>query len=241
MERFYCGDLTSADALEISEDQAHHAMHVLRIGEGQLIELFDGAGHYATARVRLGKKRMICQLEGPVQISAPPPFSLRIASAVPKLDRSDQLVDSASQLGAASLVWLDCQRSVVKPHTHGNKMLKWQRLAIESAKQCGRNHVLQIQPMLPLTEFLNGCREPILCACPRSLIGLHQWSRGPAMPPSASVLIGPEGGFSPQEMDHIGSRPGAVMVNLGPNILRIETAVAAAAAILGHLSTRPLS
>ncbi len=240
MNRYYCDEINTAEVISLPDDQAHHALHVMRLRHGEIIEIFDGRGHFAQARAVIQKKHLHFQITGEVNTSAPLLFELHIASAIPKADRSEQLVESASQLGVHTLRWLDCQRSVVKFDDRGRKMEKWRRVAIESAKQCGRNWLLNIDSPIPVSELIIRCTTPIIFADPRSLTHLMAWTQQKTPPRAATMLIGPEGGFSPEEIKTL-QASGALAVSLGANILRIETAVAAAAAIMSSWSMPPLS
>ncbi|NNM87032.1 MAG: RsmE family RNA methyltransferase, partial [Phycisphaerae bacterium] len=147
-ERFFLPYIETGGC-QLPTDQAHHARHVLRLKTGDTVIIFDGQGHWATAEIELAAGSAVRVHCGAVQESRREGPELTLATAVPKLDRADFLVEAASQLNLDVLQWLDCQRSVVRPDGQGNKIAKWRRLAIESAKQCGRNHLLRIEPMLP--------------------------------------------------------------------------------------------
>jgi 16S rRNA (uracil1498-N3)-methyltransferase len=247
--RFYCPDL-HAGSIELPEDQAHHALHVLRLTAGTPVELFDGRGGVAAARLTTPAKRTVAALADELRHDPAPWLRLTIASAVPKADRAEWLVDQASQLNVTALQWLDCQRSVVKPREGGGKMEKFARLAIESAKQCGRNHVLELRDMVRVAEALKQTDaaqvwllDPRAEASVADAVG--ELSIQPPSPvPAASAgaassaadsgilaLVGPEGGWSPEELAACAAHPRIRTLRLAPTILRIETACCAIAAL----------
>ncbi len=238
LPRFYVSPLL--DSGELPDDQAHHARDVLRLDHGQSVILFDGSGQYAPASISIEKKHVFYKLTNPITVAPPPAYNLTIATAIPKADRAYQLLEQISQLGAASLIWLDCRYSVVRPSAEAKKMEKWIRMAVESAKQCGRSRLLAIQtPQTP--------RQLLESAETRTIIWTHVdatqelaqrlalWQServAKPMDPAYSditVMIGPEGGWSVEEEELLSQH--TPPVRLGSHILRIETAAAAVAAI----------
>jgi 16S rRNA (uracil1498-N3)-methyltransferase len=148
--RFYVSDLTG-DSAELSDEGARHARKVLRLAVGDAVELFDGL-----ATVASGK---ITRVMGGVSIQvldrrtvAPPSPAIDLAVALPKGSRADVLVEKASELGADRLIPLIAERSVVEARE--SKLQRLDRLAIESAKQCGRSHVMHIDPPIAFAELL---------------------------------------------------------------------------------------
>jgi 16S rRNA (uracil1498-N3)-methyltransferase len=160
-------------------------------------------------------------------------LALTIASAVPKGARADWMIEKLSELGVARFVPLMTQRSVVHPEGK-NKIERWQRLAAESAKQSRRAGVMSIDPLTPVADVLKkfAGRAAYLStaagALPPSSI-FH--------PPSSSLtlLIGPEGGWSDDELAGFAARD-LTALTLGATILRVETAAIAAAAVVAALA-----
>jgi len=236
--RFYVSPLVAAG--ELPDDQAHHARDVLRLDNGQSVIIFDGVGQSAPARIIMEKKHAHYELAGPITVEPAPPYRLNIATAVPKADRSHQLLEQVSQLGATALIWLDCRYSVVHPSSEAGKMEKWVRLATESARQCGRSRILAIkEPQTPRQLLANAGLGTLIWTHVDATQDLFQrlteWQRqNAAQAPSTeclviTIMIGPEGGWSQPEQEML--RQVAAPARLGNNILRIETAAAAATAI----------
>lgn len=225
--RFYVAAFTPP-AVGLPEDQAHHATRVLRLETGASVIVFDGRGHWAQGVLRCEKRGTFVDIEQ-VHSDPPPALQVTLATAVPKADRAEWLVEQASQLGVSEIQWLDSDRAVVKPRESGGKMDKYRRVALEAAKQCGRTHLLAIAPMRTLEETLAG-GAAVLCLDPRAEKSFGEV----AWPQSGRVraLIGPEGGWSPPEVELLTRHPGIVRVRLNTHILRIETACAAVASLL---------
>jgi 16S rRNA (uracil1498-N3)-methyltransferase len=241
--RFHVPDLiaqSASPAVALPGDQAHHARTVLRLTVGAPVTLFDGKGAWADGTIRaLSKNELLVEVQAGVQVDAPPAVALTIATAVPKGERAEWLVEQASQLNVARLQWLDCDRSVVKPREGGGKIDKWRRLAIESAKQCHRTHLLQIDEPVGIDGLLlaaQDAKERILWLEPRSDGSSRSIADALAdNPVRTTALVGPEGGWSEREFERLesaASRGSVTRVRLTETVLRIETACAAIAAVI---------
>jgi 16S rRNA (uracil1498-N3)-methyltransferase len=241
--RFYVPDLrpqtlTQAGVpVELPADQAHHARTVLRLEPGTQVGLFDGAGAWTTGKIlRADKRGVAVGPNMPLTIDEPPTPTLTLATAVPKGERAEWLIEQASQLNVSAVQWLACDRGVVKPREGGGKMDKWRRLAVESAKQCGRNHLLDVRAPVALSEILHWTPAPLpilwLDPGPAGASVAKTLTAGSA---TVLALIGPEGGWSPAERKTLEDATAAqrvTRVRLTQTVLRIETACAAVAAIV---------
>lgn len=216
-------------AAVVEGEEAQHAVRVKRLGEGDPLELIDGRGRLALARVesleKLGKKQgwsLRARVES-VRLEPRPEPAVRVRSSTPKGPRLEQLIDQLAQVGAASWGPLITRRTVVDPRE--GKLARLERVAAEASKQCGRAWHLEIEPALGLDEALrSGGRLFVADASGEDAI---EPGEGPA-----TVLVGPEGGFEAWELDRARAA-GARVVRLGPHAMRIETAaVVAAAAVL---------
>jgi 16S rRNA (uracil1498-N3)-methyltransferase len=204
---------------------------------GQVVILFDGRGAYSEARIKAAQGRAIATgLAGPLLEQPSPCPRLTIATAVPKGERADWLVEQASQLDVSTLQWLTCDRSVVKPREGGQKIDKWQRLAIESAKQCGRAWLMDIRPPVSLTQLLAASWRQVLWLEPGADSSPIQGIlAGAEIIGDWLALVSPEGGWSDAERTLLSQRVQngkAQRVRLTRTILRVETACAALAAVV---------
>jgi 16S rRNA (uracil1498-N3)-methyltransferase len=211
--------------VELPADQTHHARDVLRIDERATVELFDDAGQIAHGQLSFNGHE-----HATVAVSEvlPPTdsFHLTIASAVPKGERADWMIEKLSELGVSHFIPLATQRSVVLPGGT-NKRQRWERLAVESAKQSHRQGVMQIGDLTPLaTAMTSGW---YLSPEPRALPIIQ--SLAELKTPSLRLFIGPEGGWTDAERAAFGTA-GLTPVRLTDTILRIETAAVAAAAVV---------
>jgi 16S rRNA (uracil1498-N3)-methyltransferase len=244
MHRFYlppeyCRDST----LELTGDEAHHALRVLRIQTGERVTVLDGAGNEFACEVREATKRSV-MLAVLNKHSAPPlPCQITLLQAVPKAKAMDYIVQKATELGAARVVPILSERTVV--HLDGedanDKAEKWQHIAIESIKQCGSPWLTRIETPVTLKDFLTRGEKfdlPLLAALlddrrhPRELIQRFR-DEHKRLPTTACVWIGPEGDFSPAEMDLI-KAGGALPITLGRLVLRSDTAAIYSLSVLNY-------
>ncbi|NNM84727.1 MAG: 16S rRNA (uracil(1498)-N(3))-methyltransferase [Phycisphaerales bacterium] len=245
--RFFAEILASPCVL--ASQEAHHATQTLRLAEGDAVELFDGQGRSVVGVLQSAGKRQwqVVFDAGAVALAPRPRMELTLAIAVPKGERADTLVEMASQLDVACIQWMDCRRSVVKPDAHGGKMEKWRRLAIESAKQCGRDYVMQVLAPIAMAGVLRAALEEqhsLLVLEPTGADSLWDWlgdwvgggaEERAVASRKLTALVGPEGGFADDELAMLSGeaqRRRIDFVRICPNILRIETAgIAVAAAV----------
>jgi 16S rRNA (uracil1498-N3)-methyltransferase len=206
---------------------------------------FNGAGTEVTAEITLLTKREVGLRPLFTQTTPRPAAAITLAQAIPKGKNMDLVIQKASELGAAEIVPLVSERTVVRLDAGeaADKQEKWQRIAIEACKQCGQNHLPQVQKPVPLSRFfatpppqdllLIAAIEP---GARRLKDLLAEWSAlhtGRERPASVLVLIGPEGDFTPAEVGQAKSR-GCLPLGLGPIILRTETAAIYTLSTLAH-------
>ena len=246
MPRFYIPpDRWNLDRLVLDEDETHHATDVLRLKAGDRATVFNGAGAQAKVELASISKRAIeLKLLAPTQ-SAPPACRITLGQAIPKGKNMDLIVQKATELGAASVVPLLTERTVVQCDAReaDKKREKWQAVAIEACKQCGQNWLPAVLPPQTLNDLFDPQTAPafdlLLVASlqpdavhPKKVISDFLDARG-ANPASVLVLIGPEGDFTPAEIALAkahGSRP----ITLGPIVLRTETAALYCLSILNY-------
>lgn len=227
--RFYAPELQPTTAeLTLAGSEGRHLAVVLRAAPGDRVTLFNGRGLHAVGTVRRVDSQSVAIEITAHQQSADPHWRLvTLATAVPKGDRFDWLVEKATELGVARLVPLVTSRSVVEPRD--TRLDKLRRVIVESSKQCGRNDLLELAPLTPVSAFLSHTfpEGSLWVAHPG---GQPVDELAATWGPAVTFLIGPEGGWTDQEVAAAAAR-GAGVLSLGPHLLRIETAGLALAAI----------
>lgn len=212
------------------ESEAHHLTHVLRHQPNDIVELFSGNGLVANCRIAAIRKRDVELEIRAVRHDPPPHTCLTLATAAPKGDRFDWLIEKATELGVTRMIPLTTARSVVDPRA--SKLDKLRQTVITACKQSGRNHLMDISCVTSWNDFRKQIvpQNRVLIAHPQGE-RLYRVSETASEPRPLFVAIGPEGGFSEDEVQ-LAVSSGAQAIHLGPNILRIETAAIAIAAKL---------
>jgi 16S rRNA (uracil1498-N3)-methyltransferase len=227
--RFYCPDPPIDGRQRLGAGEAKHLSRVCRLGVGDVVEVFDGRGGVTRSEViALGDDWVDLIAMGTPPVGRLPPFPLTLASAVPKGDRFDWLVEKATELGVERLIPIVTERAVVKPG--GAKLSRLRRSIIEASKQCGRNRLMVLEAPVRWADLAE--------SVPESLKFLADRHGRPAervlpIPRGGAVIlaVGPEGGFSDAERT-AGEQAGWSRICLSTYTLRIETAGLAGCAAL---------
>ncbi|WP_437227291.1 RsmE family RNA methyltransferase [Planctomicrobium sp. SH661] len=226
-DRFYVPEVWS-DRLKLDGPEAHHLGRVLRASPGDQIEIFDGRGTSATAIVEAVGKRTVTLKVDSARTNTPlPACEIVLAVAAPKGDRLAWMIEKVTELGVDRLIPITTTRSVVKPSDQ--KLHKGEQTVIAACKQSGRNRLLIIEELCPLTQLDR--RVEVSNAA--------VWVGSPGAPAIAThspnedcsrkqwvAVIGPEGGLTAEEMELLQTW-NSRSISLSPFVLRVETAAAA--------------
>lgn len=217
--------------VSLDESETHHAINVMRIRSGETICVFDGMGREASAVVEaVGRREVTCQAAPSQSVDRENEVSLVVGVAMPKGDRAKELVERLTELGVNVLVPLHCKRT--QWPVPDNAITKWQRVVIDACKQSGRNHLMKIESPQSAAQWLKQSDAPEcvkFIAHPDAQTDTHVASitTTPLIPKeeyrSARIAIGPEGGFSEEEVE-VADQEGWQRMSLGNRIYRIETA-----------------
>ena len=207
---------------------------MLRLTVGDALELFDADGRTAAARVVAASSDGVDVDVSAVAVADRPAVALTVAAAVPKGDRADWMVEKLSELGVARFVPLAAARSVVLPGGR-NKIDRWERIAVESAKQCRRPGVMVVDAVTSLADVLRAGTGWVLSTGP-DVMPAGRLVRDVAA--ELTVLVGPEGGWTADELAACAAA-GWTAVGLGRTVLRVETAAVAVAAVVACGSGAP--
>lgn len=216
--------------IELPDAVANHAQHALRLRDGAAIVLFDGRGGEYAARLVAGRRAAAEVLAfDPIERESPLAVTL-IQSLVPN-EKLDWIIEKSTELGVARVVLAPAERSVARLDAQrlARKRAHWRDVAIAACCQCGRNRVPDVLDAPAFADALalaHDCDARLLLA-PAGREALARYARAR----SVAVAIGPEGGFTEQEIA-LAQRTGFVVAALGPRVLRTETAGPAALAAL---------
>ena len=216
--------LSEGAHVELDAAQANYLGNVMRLGEGAELLTFDGrSGEWLARIIEAGKKRMTLVAEQRTREPETVP-DVWLAFAPVKRTQTDWLVEKATELGVAKLLPVMTRRTIAERV----KLERLEAIAIEAAEQCGRTGLPELVEPQPLARFLDRRDTG------RTLYFADEGGGEPAAAAfkagSATILTGPEGGFTDEERAAIRAVPNAVPVSLGPRILRAETAALAALA-----------
>ena len=217
------------DALEpvvtVAGDEFHHSVRVVRIREGEEVELFDRSGKMARAVVEtLGRDSATIRVVEPLA-SRESALAIHLAMAVIQLEKFELVLQKATELGVRSIVPLVTERVELRPERYSGKAERWNRIIFEAVKQSGRSAVPELAPPARFDDVVSGGGVRILFdadADPDPLAG---------NPSEVTILIGPEGGWSDDEL-RLARQRGCRFERLGPRRLRAETAAIAAVAVM---------
>lgn len=241
-DRYFVAEPVRGDRAILTGAEAHHLGHVMRARVGQEVLLLDGSGAEMTARVeRIDRSSVELIITSSVMANRELPRRITLAVALPKGDRQRWLVEKATELGVARLVPLITERSVARLSASALERLR--RAVIEASKQCGRTRLMEIAEPQVVEQLVTASQGTYLFAHPgRSPLTEVMREHDQQKVDELTFAVGPEGGLTDHEVALFdgGQWKG---VDLGPRILRVETAavlLAAAGAILAapNLSDR---
>ncbi len=231
-ERFYCPDPPQSGRYRLGPEETRHLARVCRLGVGDRVEIFDGRGFAATAEIVAATVNGVELVAiGEPIFGSELPFPLVLATAIPKGDRFDWLVEKATELGVARVLPLVTERSVVVPR--GTKLVRLRRTIIEASKQCRRARLMLLEEPVEWGVLVSAFPESLRLLADRGGLPPSRW---PAIPRGRETVlaIGPEGGFTDTEVERA-TAAGWLPIRLAYNVLRVETAgLAGCAALLAR-------
>lgn len=237
MRRFYIEDLTEdSHRIEVRGEEFRHMSKVLRLREGAVVTLFNGAGLELTARLDVMRKDHAEVLTGALTWRQRE-SALRTALIVGlvKGEKPEFIIQKATELGVTEITFYAADRSVPTDDVDraGSRLSRWRRVAIESAKQCGRTVLPRIALAPDMASAVKGLdkMQRLMLWESEKKKRLKDVLKDPAGADGVAMLIGPEGGFTEQEVEAAKDN-GFVSVSLGPRTLRAETAAIAILAII---------
>lgn len=236
MHRFYAAEPIRADRpVALTEEDTRHAMQVLRLKAGDQAELFSGGERWLCTAEHVSSGEVLFRPDALLP-STEPAHAFTLYQGLPKADKMEWIVQKAVELGASRIVPVMMARSVVRldERDAGKKRTRWQRIAHEACKQSGRCVEPVVADPLTVTALARELRQLDAAAVPWEESHGATLRDFAAANPGAErigIVIGPEGGIEPQEIDTL-REAGCCPVTLGPRILRTETAGLASLSVL---------
>lgn len=235
------GHKENANRPEICGKEAEHIRVVLRMQEGEKIHVTDGRGRIFLARIHsISNSRVKVDLEEEIRKNTESPLRIRVAPGFLKDKKMDTLVRHLTELGVDHILPFFAMRSIPRPDEKRiqHRINRWQAIAQEAVKQCGRTLLPEITVMQDLFSVVKH-RKPsekilVFYEGETSCLGSESIFTSPAAKNALLVIFGPEGGFSEEEILLLKEHQ-AITASLGPRILRSETACISGVALVQHL------
>ena len=224
--RFFA-ESVAGECVELPSTEAHHALHVMRLSAGDVVEVFDGSGQVVIGRLQPdGRKAASVSVTDRRSVEPPTGPAVTLAFAVPKGKRLDWLLEKATELGAASLAPVVFERSVVRPELTARTRERWRAATISAAKQCGAGLLPEIRDPQPIAEHLASGKADVGLLGDVDGTPLAKHAADVAAAESVTLLVGPEGGLTDAERSGA-AEAGFIPVRVGAYTLRVETAATA--------------
>lgn len=236
MHRFYVAEEIGSDTVSICDEQFHHLKDVLRLKVNDEVTVFDGGGNECVCLIRaLGKKQATLTVKNKRRAQTRR-FKITVACAVPKKAGLDEIIDSLTQLGVDAIIPLETERVIVKLDDSKKeaRLKRWRKIVQSAAQQSQRSSLPVVAPVTSIESVVARSQDfdlkliPTLSGERKHISEVLAASR----PGNILVLIGPEGDFTPQEIE-MAKNAGFIPVSLGAPVLRVGTA---ATAIVGYIA-----
>lgn len=225
--RIYVPGLQTSGSIEVAGEEFHHAVRVARVREGEEVELFDGTGTAAAGRLEaIGRDRVTVRIERRID-SREPALDMTMAMAIIQLDKFELVLQKVTELGARTILPLVTDHIELRPERYRGKRERWEKIVFEAVKQSGRSRLPELQEPVSFDEAVGaeGLRIFFDADTPPTALPDHI--------DRATLLIGPEGGWSGREIRLAHDR-GCAFQRLGSRRLRAETAAIVAAATIAR-------
>lgn len=226
--------LAAGEAVELPENAAHHVGRVLRMKPSEPLILFNGEGGCWQGTIcEITKKGVRVTPEQFIVGDRESPLTISLGQTLSRGERMDYAIQKAVECGVTEITPLLTERCEVKLNNEraDKRIRSWQQMIISACEQCGRNKVPTIHPPMLLTKWLAACKTDLnFVLHHRTEQALHGYDK----PTSISLLIGPEGGLTAEEIA-CAEQHNFHPLALGPRVLRTETAPVAALSLMQYL------
>jgi 16S rRNA (uracil1498-N3)-methyltransferase len=241
MSRFYVSpESVKGEKIYVGKEESHHIVDVMRLRSGDQVTVFDGTGRiYEGAISSAEGKGVTIDILKTKTAAGRRTASIALAQAVPKKDKMDLIIQKATELGVDKILPFESARTVVKSQGERSrrKMERWQKIAVEASKQCGRAELPKVGEVAgfeTILELLPGYDLVVMPCLSGEAAPFKTALKDIGKPKKALAVIGPEGGFTEGEIEKAGSK-GAVLVSLGGLVLRSDTAAITTLSILNYI------
>jgi 16S rRNA (uracil1498-N3)-methyltransferase len=239
MSRFYVSkESVKGNQILISGKEAHHILDVMRLKVSDQIVVFDGTGKEYIGKVKeASRKSLSLEIIKERDAVNQERYGVTLIQAIPKKDKMDYIVEKATELGVGRVIPITTARTI--PDWNESKKAgiveRWQKIAQEAAKQCGRAILPEIGQISTLEEAvrnIDGYNPKLIAALSDKAVKLKDALKN-CPPGNIIAAIGPEGDFTPEEID-FANGAGFKTISLGPRVLKSDTAALALLAMINY-------
>ena len=240
MSRFFVpSENIKQKEISVSGKENHHLTNVMRLTKGESVIAFDGSGkEYYGVIKEISSQKTLIDIKRVEQKKVERRVKITLAQAIPKKAKLGDIIDKTTQLGVSGIIPMISQRTIVRPVKEKDKLHleRWQRIAVESCKQCGRTKPPYIAGITSFKDLIATTHRYNLALMP-SLLGRRKELRQISLQKAESIIffIGPEGGWTKQEID-LAEKNRVIPIDLGERVLKTDTAAIAMMAILNFLA-----
>jgi 16S rRNA (uracil1498-N3)-methyltransferase len=235
--RFFVAPVSfEGEQVRLSPEQAHQIRHVLRLKPGDAIVVLDDRGaEYDVILTGVGPREAVGRVTGTRRAQGEPAVEVTLFQSLLAREKFEWVLQKGTEVGMAQFVPVLTERSLVRErHAEKNKLERWRRIVTEAAEQSHRGRIPKLPPPLTFPEAVaqaGGFDRCLIAAPVQKTAALRELLQGVGPGSSLALLIGPEGGFTPEEVA-LACGKGAAPISLGPRVLRTETAAVVAAALI---------
>lgn len=226
----------------IRGEELSHLSKVLRLTVGDPLAIFDGKGHEYQGKIKaLTKDEAVVQVTESLPVSTESSLEVWLVQGIPKGEKMELVIQKATELGVRGIIPLKTERCVVKlaGAKEEERRKRWQKVAIEAAKQCGRALVPEVLSPCSIGSFLASIPKERYLFVPweegglsiKAVLSEEKPQQAQTSSRPVFLVIGPEGGLAASEVNDL-KKNGGIPLTLGPRILRTETAGLAAIAVV---------
>jgi len=229
MSRFYAPKENVRDgSIYVDGNEARHILNVMRLGKNDKVVVFDGTGREYTGFVKkIKSKSLIVEIISTKTLKPEVLPEITLAQALPKKGRMDYIVEKATELGVCGIMPILSERTIVKIEKENSvkKTCRWQKIAREAAKQCGRRNVPVVRPPEKFYNAIDDVNEfdIALMACLSENTMNFKRAISDFKTGKIIVFIGPEGDFTPEEIE-MAKNTNCKLISLGARVLKTDTA-----------------
>ena len=222
--RFHVTTPLALDSLvDLTGDELHHAVRVVRVRAGEQIELFDGQGAAARGVIeQIDRDRAVVRIEQWVS-ARETRVAMHLAMSIINLEKFELVLQKATELGVRSIIPLETERCELRPERYRSKGERWSKIVFEAVKQCGRATIPTVEAPATFESVMTRAEAKLL-------FDADAEPSHPATFEEVILFVGPEGGWGEDELQ-LARASGCSFSRLGPRRLRAETAAIVATAI----------